>query len=120
MRTSKLSLVILVLTSLVVPAAGQVRPPQGATAASPTPLTTAQAQQAVDVLQDDAKRAQLIETLQAIAKATPPAGSSSVTALPSPATSNLGVQLLVQLSNWFGELSGQLAAAARVVTDLPT
>jgi moderate conductance mechanosensitive channel len=28
--------------------------------------------------------------------------------------------LLVQLSNWFGELSGQLAAAARVVTDLPT
>src|SRR5262249_2810696 len=34
-----------------------------------------------------------------------------------PASDNLGLQLLVQLSNWFGEVSDQLANAARTVTD---
>jgi hypothetical protein len=32
---------------------------------------------------------------------------------------NLGVQLLVQVSDWFGDVSSQLAAAARNLSDFP-
>jgi moderate conductance mechanosensitive channel len=88
-------------------------PPQPTPAATPT-----QAQQALDILQDDRKRAQLIQTLQTIAKASPPAASTPAAPSPVPAD-NLGVQLLVQVSDWFGDVSGQLAAAARNLSDFP-
>jgi moderate conductance mechanosensitive channel len=78
-------------------------------------LTSAQAQRALDVLQDDKKRAELIDTLRAIAK-TPPSTTSATPA----ATLSTGAQLLAQVSNWFGELSRQFAAAARTMSDLPT
>jgi small-conductance mechanosensitive channel len=84
-------------------------PPHSASAVTP-----AQAQQTLEVLQDDNKRAQFVQTLQTIAKASQPATSTS----PAPAD-NLGVQLLVQVSDWFGDVSGQLAAAARTVSDFP-
>ena len=88
-------------------------PPQPALTA-----TAAQARETLDVLQDDHKRAQLIQTLQTIAKASQPAASTP--AAPSPAQAdNLGVQLLVQVSDWFGDVSGQLAAAARNLSDFP-
>ncbi len=87
--------------------------------ASPPAISAAQAQQAIEVLQDDARRAQLIQTLQTIAKATRPAPAEQP---PPPALSadNLGVQLLAQVSNWFGEVSGQLASAARTISDFPS
>jgi small-conductance mechanosensitive channel len=88
--------------------------PQPASAAS----TPAQAQQTLDILQDDTKRAQLIQTLQTIAKASQPAASTPAAPSPVPAD-NLGVQLLVQVSDWFGDVSGQLAAAARNLSDFP-
>jgi small-conductance mechanosensitive channel len=86
----------------------------GAPPHSASAVTPAQAQQTLEVLQDDNKRAQFVQTLQTIAKASQPATSTS----PAPAD-NLGVQLLVQVSDWFGDVSGQLAAAARTVSDFP-
>jgi small-conductance mechanosensitive channel len=87
--------------------------------ARPAPSVSAtEAQHALEVLQDDAKRGQLIQTLQTIAKTpssgAPPAASSQV--LPA---DNLGVQVMMQVSNWFGDVSNQLATAARAVTDFP-
>src|SRR5258708_17844538 len=46
-------------------------------AATPEQAQQTQAQQTLDVLQDDHKRAQLIQTLQTIAKASQPAASTS-------------------------------------------
>src|SRR6266700_78497 len=116
-RTSLRYMVVALACLLVVhPARSQdahVSPPQ------PTPAATpAQAQQALDILQDDRKRAQLVETLQTIAKASHPGASTPATLSPV-ADDNLGVQLLVQVSNWFGDVSGQLATAARTLTDFP-
>jgi len=87
-------------------------------AATPEQAQQTQAQQTLDILQDDHKRAQLIQTLQAIAKASQPAASTSAGPSTVPAD-NLGVQLLVQVSDWFGDVSSQLAAAARNLSDFP-
>ncbi|HVX75978.1 MAG TPA: mechanosensitive ion channel domain-containing protein [Bradyrhizobium sp.] len=104
---------------------------------SPAPaITAAQAQQTLDILQDDHKRAALIQTLQTIARAAPsspqpaaPQGSVAPQGSPAPQSSaaassagladNLGVQLLSEVSDWFGEVSNQLAFAARTVSDFP-
>ncbi|WP_213769332.1 mechanosensitive ion channel domain-containing protein [Bradyrhizobium sp. dw_78] len=80
--------------------------------------TPAQAQQVLDILQDDGKRAQLIQTLQTIAKASQPIATAPAAASIAP-NDNLGVQLLVQVSDWFGDVSDQLAGAARTVSDFP-
>jgi small-conductance mechanosensitive channel len=115
-RNLRFMLVALAFLLVAHPARSQNAhgsPPQ------PTPAATpAQAQQALDILQDDRKRAQLIQTLQTIAKASPPAASTPAAPSPVPAD-NLGVQLLVQVSDWFGDVSGQLAAAARNLSDFP-
>lgn len=84
--------------------------------ASVTPL---QAQQALEVLQDEKKRAALIETLQTIAKAAPSTSALAPTSpLPLEPTS-LGVQILVQLSDDITRLADEFAAAARAVTKFP-
>jgi small-conductance mechanosensitive channel len=57
--------------------------PSGGPAAAAGPLTPAEAKRAADVLQDPQKRAQLIETLQAISKALP-AASPAVFGQPQP------------------------------------
>jgi small-conductance mechanosensitive channel len=115
-----------------------------AAAATATALTAAQAQQALEVLQDDKKRAQLIAVLQAIAKAGPaategatagtaaqPAAATAPAAAPSatkPAAAqspipltqhSLGAQLLVQGSNWLGDITHEISRTARAVTDFP-
>jgi small-conductance mechanosensitive channel len=111
MQKASLKFLVLVLTCLLMsqparPQDGRSAPPQ-----PPPAVTPAQARQALEVVQSDAKRAQLIETLQTIAKAAPPAST--------PPAENLGAQLLAQVSTWFGEVSGQLAAAARTMSDFP-
>jgi small-conductance mechanosensitive channel len=114
-KTTRLVLICLFVLATAHPAWSQAQPN---TPARPAPSVTAtEAQQALDVLQDDGKRSQLIQTLQTIAK------TSSAGATPAPSTAlpadNLGVQVMVQVSNWFGEASSQLATAARAVTDFP-
>lgn len=128
MLTSILRLIVLVLAIICGPQPGNSQDGQATPAARPgtaaVSLTPAQAQQALEVLQDDKKRAQFIQTLQAIAQAVPP--PSAAAGLPSaqqPSASlpadNLGVQLLKQASDWLGEVSGQLALAGRAVSDFP-
>ncbi|HEY8872338.1 MAG TPA: hypothetical protein VIM52_04855, partial [Stellaceae bacterium] len=101
--------------------------PAGATAAAnPGGLTAAEAQRALDVLRDPEKRAQLIETLQAIAKAAPPGAEKPATptgpgGAPSVALApdSLGAQVVSQLSSWPERLAGEAALTAQVVTDFP-
>ncbi len=97
-----------------VPARAQATPDTR----TPPAVTAAEAQQALDVLQDESKRGQLVQTLRTIAKTSSPGPASAGPAAALPAD-NLGVQIMVQVSNWFGEASNQLATAARAVTDFP-
>ena len=90
-----------------------------APSASAASVTQAQAQQALEVLQDETKRAALMETLQTIAKAAPSASApASTSPLPLEPTS-LGTQILVQLSDEITRLANEFAATARVVTEFP-
>lgn len=127
--TIALALLSLTALSLTAPARAQMplMLPSASPAPEPPPPPTAaqQAQSTLDILQDDQKRAQLIQTLQTIAKAAPPSSSAAATAQPAAAASspafadNLGVQLLAEVSDWFGDVSDQLATAARAVSDFP-
>src|SRR5262245_23401533 len=112
----KVHLRLLVIAAiLLAPQPGTAQERQD-TATPPAPaLTAAQAQHALEVLRDDGKRARLIETLQAVATASTPA----VAPAPPQAADNLGVQLLVQVSDWLGDVSSELAIAARTVSDFP-
>jgi moderate conductance mechanosensitive channel len=109
---------LLIALVLLAPLSAKSQEEQKALPQPGSSLTPAQAQQALEVLQNDNERGRLIQTLQVIAKASPPAPSPSQAA-PVPSTDNLGAQLLVQISDWLGDLSGQLAAGARTVSDLP-
>jgi small-conductance mechanosensitive channel len=136
----KKSLFFLVFFVLIAARAVPV-PAQGAAATSPHPaaaLTASEAQQALDVLQDPQKRAQLIATLRAIAVAAPqssapgpaapgpaPAAPAPEAAAPAPAATvtlkpnSLGAQLLVALSRWSVRLAGEAAATLQTMNNLP-
>ncbi len=102
-----------------------------------TAVTPEQARQALQVLQDESKRAQTVEILQAIAGATAAMRNSS-TSPPAPATEgaretgapanepdetatpdSLGAQMLIQISEWIGAVSDDVQAAARTITHFP-
>lgn len=114
-------LLILPLCALVLCGAAAARA-QAAPLANPSELTPAEAQRALLLLQDPQKRAQLIETLRAIAKAAP-ASSGKPAAPPAPAVTlapdSLGAELLSQLSSWPQRLAAETAATARAITDFP-
>ena len=91
-------------------------------AGAPTP---AEAQRALNVLRDPDKSAQLIDTLQTVAKA-----SAAASAPPKPVRhapdsqlslqpDSLGAQLVVQAAGWAEDFSDEIVATARAVTDLP-
>lgn len=104
-------------------------------AAAPAQLTPEQARRALDTLQDERKRAQMIDTLRAIAGAAPAAHPAQAAETPdqpaaTPATpaadqkpalsaDSLGAQLLLTISEQLTETSKQIAAAARAVTHFP-
>jgi small-conductance mechanosensitive channel len=112
---------ILVCVALALFGAVASSAQQAAPAANPDGLSAAEAQRAVELLQDPKKRDQLIETLQAIAKAAPasdkpaPAPAPAVTLAPD----SLGAQLLSQLASWPEQLAREAELAAQVVTDSP-
>jgi moderate conductance mechanosensitive channel len=98
-------------------------PPQNATV-----LTPEQARRALDTLQDDAKRAQMIDTLRAIANAAPaanapqaaPAPAAAPASSPIPLTADsLGAQLLLTVSEQFGDVTHEVAELARTLTHFP-
>ena len=86
-------------------------------------LTPDQAKRALDTLQDDKKRAQMIDTLRAIANASPQAQAASAAPNrhpPIPLTADsLGAQLLLTVSEQVGEVSRQVADMARTLTHFP-
>src|SRR6202158_3211511 len=86
-------------------------------------LTPDQAKRALDTLQDDKKRAQLIDTLRAIANASPQAQAAPPAPGPQPAipltADSLGAQLLLTVSEQVGEISREIADMARKLTYFP-
>jgi small-conductance mechanosensitive channel len=84
-------------------------------------LTPDQARRALDTLQDDKKRAQIIDTLRAIAAASAQAAAAAPeqqAAIPLTADS-LGAQLLLTVSEQVSEVSHQVADMARTLTHFP-
>ena len=78
-------------------------------------VSPAEAQRTLDILQDPAKRAQLIETLQTIAKAKPASPEK-----PALAPGSLGAQLLAQSSRWADRLAAAAATAVASMTSFPS
>ena len=92
-------------------------------AGSADALTPDQAKRALDTLQDDGKRVQMIDTLRAIANAAPqpqagPSPGDKPSAIPLTADS-LGAQLLLTVSEQVGEISHEIAGIARTLTHFP-
>lgn len=84
-------------------------------ASAASTLTPGQAKAALDTLQNDDKRKAMIDTLQAIASATPP---EKKTAIPIDAN-GLGAQLLLTISEQLGEAARDVVSAAQSVTQFP-
>ena len=112
----------------------QTAPPASPAPASAPALTAAEAQHALDVLQDPQKREQLIVTLKALAAGAPapnaqtpvpPPASTATPAGSKPATevtlkpNGLGAQLLMAASHWSVRLAGDAAATLQTMNNLP-
>lgn len=126
MSRTCLRLVVAILLTLS-PVALDGAELQGGTQAPPMPaasaLTPEQARRALDLLQDDAKRGQIIDALRAIGETapsiqTPQAPSDQHLAAPL-ASDSLGAQLLLQISEQLGEASREFAAAVQTITNFP-
>jgi len=113
--------------------------PSAQPAQAQTPPTRAQAQTALEVLRDEAKRAQLITVLEAIARAAPaaapaaappsaapvPPAASAPPAAPTPlpiplAPDSVGAQIVTGISEHLSRLSADIMANAAAVADFPT
>jgi moderate conductance mechanosensitive channel len=129
-------LAILFACSLFIfPASAQpTQAPVARAAAKADVLTPDQARRALDTLADDKKRAQMIETLRAIANApetsqaaSPQPEQPAPTATPAPppqspiplSEDSLGAQLLLSVSEEIGDVSRQIADIARTLTHFP-
>jgi moderate conductance mechanosensitive channel len=101
-------------------------------------VTPEQARRALEVLEDDNKRAQTIETLHAIVGVMVPTQNSSSANAPGPLTKgtkesgtrvdepvdtvtadSLGAQMLVQISEWISAASDNIQTAVRTITHFP-
>lgn len=99
----------------------------GARAEPPAPAANAavalspdEARSALETLQDDKKRAQIIETLRAIANASGPQQPAPEQKSPIPLSADgLGAQLLLTVSEEIGEISREIASVARTLTNFP-
>jgi moderate conductance mechanosensitive channel len=113
---------LIALAGLLVgsPASAESLNAPAAAPAAVNALTPEQAHRALETLQDDAKRAQMIDTLRAIADAAPPAtvAPEQKAAVPLAADS-LGAQLLLTISEQIGETSREIADAVRTITRFP-
>ncbi len=136
--TKRLLLLAVLGVQLFGAAAGAQQPVSSgsagtAAAANPHGLTPAEAQRAIEVLQDPRQRAALIATLQAIAKSSPaaaaqaakpaPAEKPGTAAMPAPvatlAPHSLASELLSRASVWTGRLAGDAIQTAQALTDFP-
>jgi len=116
-----------------VPAHPAAAVPTNAPAVAAPALAPAQAQQVLDLLRDDKRRAEFTTVLESLAKAAPgPPGAATAaapvapTAPPPPVTkvlplepNSLGAQLVDNSAAALESTGAQLAAAVRSVNDLP-
>ena len=83
-------------------------------------LSPEQAKRALETLSDDKKRAQMIETLRAVANASQQPQAAAPAAEPKSAmpltADSLGAQLLLTVSEQVGEISREIADTARTLT----
>jgi moderate conductance mechanosensitive channel len=111
-----LALTVLLAAAPAVVAVAQTPAPP---APSPRPLTSDEARRALDTLQDDARRAQVIDALRTVANAGPAQAAPSDQRTAPPTSEGLGAQLLLQFSEQLGDMSHAFAAAVRTLTDFP-
>lgn len=114
-----LGLVLLAGQALAQPEPGNPIPPPPAAAASAT-ASSPEIEALLRILQDDARRAELIRALRA-AGAEPEAATESQTATEPAllAPNTLGAQLLQGASQKLAALSDQLVATVQAIADLP-
>ncbi|WP_298244949.1 mechanosensitive ion channel domain-containing protein [uncultured Bradyrhizobium sp.] len=114
-----LAALFLAIFSLSGVRAEPVRPATNNAAA----LSPDEAKRALDTLQDDRKRAQMIDTLRAIANASGPqqnAPPAPEQKSPIPLSADgLGAQLLLTVSEEIGDISSEIASVARTITHFP-
>ena len=130
---------LLVILGLASPGYGQTpaaappaNPPQAAPTLAPPTLAPAQAQQVLELLRDDKRRAEFPTVLESLAKAAPAAGTPVAPAAssgpPAPAVpsqilplkpDSLGAQVIDQAATTLASTGTQLATAVRSVNDLP-
>jgi small-conductance mechanosensitive channel len=125
-----LACALVAFPALAQPGAAPKESPKPAASATTNAdaLTPDQAKRALDTLQDDKKRAQMIDTLRAIAQASPRAQAASpqAQAAPEPQSAiplnadGLGAQLLLTVSEQVGEISHEIADMARSLTNFPS
>nr|WP_284266472.1 mechanosensitive ion channel domain-containing protein [Bradyrhizobium iriomotense] len=122
-RFSPVLLATCLFLAISAVSGARAEPPVPATGSAAT-LSPEQARRALDTLQDDQKRAQMIDTLRAIAtvssaepQAAPPAAEQKSPA--SLSADGLGAQLLLTVSEEIGEISRQVADMARTITHFP-
>ncbi len=114
------SALFVALCLAISPVSGVRAEPAAPATSNAAVLSPDEARRALETLQDDRKRAQMIDTLRAIATASEqqqpaPAQKSPI---PLPADS-LGAQLLLTLSGQIGEMSREIADMARSITHFP-
>lgn len=103
--------------SSLCPARAEPAVPAAGNAAA---LSPEEAKRALETLQDDKKRAQMIDTLRAIATASGPQQPAPEQKSPIPlAADGLGAQLLLTVSEEIGEISREVADVARTLTHFP-
>ncbi len=120
-------LIAIALLAAVAAPASAATPPALAAANAPA-LAPDQARNVLDILQNDQRRAELIATLQTIAKAAPVAAAPTPAApqappapavVPTLAPDSLGVQLFNRCSAMISVAAAEFLASIRTVNDLP-
>ena len=116
---SRLLRIVLALVAFGCSAANAATMPAPAPAASPPPaaLTAAQAQQALDMLQDPAKRTQLLDVLRTVAKAAPATPAGRAAAAGTPPT--LAGEVLQALTAEATTASRQVSTTVSAVAQFP-
>src|SRR3954451_6351956 len=117
----KLASALLAALLIVISSLSGVRAAPPAPAANnAAALSPDQAKRALETLQDDKKRAQMIDTLRAIANASGPQQPAPEPKSPIPlAADGLGAQLMLTVSEEIGEISRDVADTARTLTHFP-
>lgn len=127
----RLKLALLCLVSLLATplAAAWAQAPLAPTVTATTPATPAastatitpeQARQALDVLNDPAKRAAITTTLEAIAHVQPAAPGPTATISGIPLTpDSLGAAVLVGAANFMNEVGGRISETVHAARGLP-